>query len=53
MHAEDGEEEQEEGAKIPSMEKLEIQRLGLDPKHNSAPNANILSSVNTFTREDE
>lgn len=45
--------EEEEGGKIPSVEKLEIQRVGPDPKHDSAPNANILSSVNTFTREEE
>lgn len=35
----------------PSVQKLEIQRLGPDPEHNSTAHAHLLSSANVYARE--
>ena len=37
----------------PSVQKLEIQRLGPDPEHNSTAHANRLSSANVYAREEK
>lgn len=40
------------GKEVPWGEELEIQSLGPNPKHNSAPHADLFSSANPSTREE-